>query len=277
MALADYEKATAVVDEFQGLLCEHRDLRAYLAKIGPSPIGGVAHRSPHPDEEPTRDALRKLNDEILRLQPLVEDIARHIDPEGDPEGFEPDASSSFGWRWAQAMESTQRLIGRLRDVGLRFQILGPKGPLLAANQLHPWVWNAAVDRWASGHWADAVGAAARAVEEMTQQKTGLSSTGGAGLFSLLFSTEPAAPDKPRLRFAEIAEKSGDGKTSQKWTSAHEGAAAFGRGCAQGIRNMQAHGTAELSEQEAIEYLAALSVLARWVDAATFVAPAQPAA
>ena len=41
---------------------------------------------------------------------------------------------------------------------------------------------------------------------------------------------------------------------------------FGRGCAQGIRNLNAHGTGELPKQEALEYLAALSVLARWVEA-----------
>ena len=41
---------------------------------------------------------------------------------------------------------------------------------------------------------------------------------------------------------------------------------LGMGCAQGIRNPQAHPTDALTEQEALEQLAALSVLARWVDA-----------
>ena len=34
----------------------------------------------------------------------------------------------------------------------------------------------------------------------------------------------------------------------------------------GIRNPLAHGKADLNEQEALEQLAALSVLARWVEA-----------
>ena len=34
----------------------------------------------------------------------------------------------------------------------------------------------------------------------------------------------------------------------------------------GAAHLNAHGTGELPEQEALEYLAALSVLARWVDA-----------
>ena len=39
-----------------------------------------------------------------------------------------------------------------------------------------------------------------------------------------------------------------------------------RPCAQGIRNPQAHPADDITEQEALEQPAALSVLARWVDA-----------
>ena len=38
-----------------------------------------------------------------------------------------------------------------------------------------------------------------------------------------------------------------------------------RGCFAGIRNPLAHDLGELSEDEALEQLAAFSVLARWVD------------
>ena len=40
---------------------------------------------------------------------------------------------------------------------------------------------------------------------------------------------------------------------------------LGMGCAQGIRNPQTHPSDDITEQEALEQLAALSVLARWVD------------
>lgn len=40
--------------------------------------------------------------------------------------------------------------------------------------------------------------------------------------------------------------------------------AFGRGCMMRIRNLYTHGQ-EPSEQEALEALAALSLLARWCD------------
>ena len=40
---------------------------------------------------------------------------------------------------------------------------------------------------------------------------------------------------------------------------------LGMGCAQGIGNRRAHASDDITEQEALEQLAALSVLARWVD------------
>ena len=57
----------------------------------------------------------------------------------------------------------------------------------------------------------------------------------------------------------------DGKRRMIWTSAHQGVMNFGQGCALGIRNLNMHATGELTEQEALEQLAAPSVRARWVD------------
>ena len=66
---------------------------------------------------------------------------------------------------------------------------------------------------------------------------------------------------PRLRFPKIKKD----ERPDDWTSAHEGAMHLGMGCAQGIRNRRAHSSDDITEQEALEQLAALSVLARWVD------------
>jgi hypothetical protein len=41
---------------------------------------------------------------------------------------------------------------------------------------------------------------------------------------------------------------------------------FGKGCAKGIRNVTAHGS-QPDEQLALEALASLSLLARWIDEA----------
>ena len=77
-----------------------------------------------------------------------------------------------------------------------------------------------------------------------------------------FRTKDPTKGAPRLRLPHIDKDS----QPQKWSSAHEGAQHYGMGCVQGIRNPRAHGTDSISEQEALEQLAALSVLARWVEA-----------
>ena len=70
---------------------------------------------------------------------------------------------------------------------------------------------------------------------------------------------------PRLRFPDIDR----GERPDDWTSAHEGAMHLGMGCVQGIRNPRAHSSEDITEQEALEQLAVLSVLARWVDNCAF--------
>ncbi|MFB7825296.1 TIGR02391 family protein [Streptomyces hydrogenans] len=61
---------------------------------------------------------------------------------------------------------------------------------------------------------------------------------------------------------------GDG--SDTFKSVYRGAASLAGGCFAGIRNPHSHegGLSELPEHEALEQLAVISVLARWVDSAT---------
>ena len=57
--------------------------------------------------------------------------------------------------------------------------------------------------------------------------------------------------------------------SSTFKSVQRGARTFAEGVFAGIRNPLAHeADQEMPEQQALEYLAALSVLARWVDEST---------
>jgi len=85
--------------------------------------------------------------------------------------------------------------------------------------------------------------------------------GEVKLFQQLFSTNATKPGDVRLRL-----RPDDG------TDVHRGARALAEGLFSGIRNISAHTVAEteIDEQRALEQLAAVSMLARWVDEAIVV-------
>jgi Protein of unknown function (Hypoth_ymh) len=136
----------------------------------------------------------------------------------------------------------------------------PDSPDLAADQFHPWVWEAAAPLWFAGSRQEAVHAAARSVNARMQQKRGHHDKSDAALCREFFSPDPPKPRRPRLRFT------GYTLTSATRLSRQQGAMDFGAGCFEGIRNPAAHEHGlDLSEQEALEMLAAFSLLARWID------------
>lgn len=168
-------------------------------------------------------------------------------------------------RWCQHREAAQRADAALqRDAEIR-QKLGEDAPELSAGSMHPWVWDGARSLWHSGHFREAVTAAARKVNAETQNKIQRRDLGETRLFQRLFSLDPPKPDQPRLRLAE--DDGGD-----TFRSLHRGVMAFAEGCYAAIRNPASHedGLPDLTEDEALEQLAAFSLLARWVDSATVV-------
>ena len=193
------------------------------------------------------------------MRHLVEVIAQAIDP--DNVALLSTKNAWNQWDTHDAYTETLRLIGILERQADYQQIFGPVGPTLAANQLHPWVWNAAASLWDDGYFGQAVEDAYKKVERETQQRVGRLNLYGKDLYAQAFSLDDPKPDMPRLRFPHLDKT----MQEQSWRSAHQGAMHLGMGCAQGIRNPQAHPSDDITEQEALEQLAALSVLARWVD------------
>lgn len=146
-----------------------------------------------------------------------------------------------------------------RDAELRAN-LGDNAPRLNAANLHPWVWDGARSLWASGHYAEAVEAAAKKINAETQNKVGRRDIAETELFNQAFSTDDPSPTSPRLRLP-----SDDGGRTA--LSVRRGIRSFAEGCYAAMRNPLAHEGNELPESVALEQLAALSTLARWIDAA----------
>jgi hypothetical protein len=211
----------------------------------------------------TMNPQLKQSDGLVNEQlPLIQQIAARADTDLQAKLEKGMTEGSYGWPYYGVLQASQQLAGLLDSVEEAEQILGPVGPKLAAASLHPWIWNAAVSLWDSGHLREAVQTAAAALfDSHLPAKLGVPAARSAkDLVTRAFSIEPPTAGNPRLRLADYQD------SSPNWTSQHEGAQHFGMGCAQLIRNLVTHG-AQPDEETALEQLASLSLLARLIDRA----------
>lgn len=162
-------------------------------------------------------------------------------------------------RWSRHREAALRAREELvREQEVK-ENLGENAPELSAAELHAWIWSGASSLWQSGHYREAVEGAIRKLNAETQNKVGRRDVSATDLFKQVFSL-----DEPKAGKARLRRMRDDG--SDTYRSVQRGAMSLAEGVFAGIRNPLSHeADQELSEQEALEYLAALSVLARWVD------------
>jgi hypothetical protein len=211
-----------------------------------------AHRDP---------AITAVHDDIIGRMPIVEQIADQTWP-----GWRDRLHKPVGLEWeyeplAQIAKQVLQLLIRKDELERN---LGETGPALSAVTMHRDVWEASKSLWRNGHFGEAVSAAGKSVNAMLQAKVSRREISDAKLVSECFSLEPPKPGIPRLRLMPD-----DG--SEVYRSLHAGALAYGQGCFKAIRNVLAHEYGQLAEppeEEALHYLAAFSVLARWIEKAT---------
>lgn len=151
----------------------------------------------------------------------------------------------------------QQKFRELRPVEL--ELSEPEAPAVDVGELHPWVSGSAASLWDGNHRRNAVEESARTIEVQLRAKLRVDGGTGTKLVQA-FATSPPKPGQPRLRFSGFEEG------SESWNNAHQGAMAFGQGCMMRIRNLYNHAH-EPTDAEALEALAALSLLARWVEEA----------
>lgn len=137
-------------------------------------------------------------------------------------------------------------------------ITGTTAPTMAADALHPLVWEAASKLWSDGHHGQAVQRAATFLNAHVQDLVGRHDVSDAALMAQVFS--PSAPEEGRPRLRWPGED-----TNLTVKAMRQGTLQFAQGCFMAIRNPATHGTDEANRQEALEQLAVLSTLARWID------------
>jgi Protein of unknown function (Hypoth_ymh) len=183
-----------------------------------------------------------------------------------------------GWRTENPPDSTfefspehdgcMRLLERIRSHDEIQDMLGypEAGPRLGAQQFHPLIWQAASAQWSTGHRNESVLAAAKAVNSLLQAKLYRHDLSEVKLVREAFTDKDPTNGRPRLRFDAVEDE-------QTRESMRDGVMNFGAGCFMAIRNPVGHlpnDEHDITEQEALERLAALSLLARWIDQANLI-------
>jgi uncharacterized protein (TIGR02391 family) len=217
-------------------------------------ISGGSYKTTSPD------------DEVVRQWAVVERILTRYLPDWKTRVQPPDGYSLRGYRWRDQREAATLCLAAIEGQDEVERHLADLGPSLTAAQLHPWVWEAARPAWDAGNYEDAVDAAARNLNTRLRTKVGRRDIGEGDLVAQVFSDKVADENNPRLRLPLLEDVG-----TKTVSSLYGGIISFGKGLFQAVRNPLAHeapGAMAMTEQEALESLAALSLFARWVDGAT---------
>lgn len=196
----------------------------------------------------------------IELVEVVRPILNRLYPEWQSEN-----STSSNDEFRAERDAARRLLARISSHAEVESRLGgaDMSPQLSAGSLHQLVWKAAQAQWSTGHRHEAVLAAAKSVNSHLQAKLNRRDVSEQDLVKQAFSDRDPELGKSRLRFNSIEDE-------QTRSSMRQGVMSFGAGCFGAIRNPVGHlpnEEVELSEQTALERLAALSLFARWVDEA----------
>ncbi|HMR49034.1 MAG TPA: TIGR02391 family protein [Arachnia sp.] len=201
-----------------------------------------------------RMRLRVTGDELEKLGYVVGQIIIRVFP-----GIE------LNWHWtAHVRERALQALTELeREEELR-QNLGDSTPPLSATELHPWVWESARPFWGIAQYSAAIWTSLLRLNSELQRTIGRRDVSEADAFVQAFTPDRPQPGKPRLRLMPD-----DG--SKTYQNRQRGTMLLAQGLFTGVRNPLGHEPAEEpSEQEALETLAAISLLARWVTRAELV-------
>lgn len=244
----DEERALEKIREIVALIDEY-------GKIYDARWKGVAIGATRDDLHPR---MLELADRVQQSARLAHDIAIAMGERGLAGSIAEHKNGLYGGHpWQRARKALVELAAILDQREELAKIVGPVGPQLSVQAMHPTIWNAAANLWDDGHPRQAVQTAGQALEGLLQIHAEDGLTGER--LAALFSTSEPTPTSPRLRVRgiDIGTRLG--------VSVHDGAASLVRG-AMAVRNLVSHpGWPDPSETEALEMLAVMSYIAHFVE------------
>lgn len=198
------------------------------------------------------DRANHFNNQAELMLGTVARIVRELDPSNGEELRPPKYGTGNETEFR-----VRRALGMLRDAEETDRHMAPDAPQLVADQLHPRVWSAASTIWDTGEYRVAVAQASLALSTHIKALAGSRLTDGK-LMADVLSPEQPKTGQVRLHFPGDSE-------DETWRSRQRGLHMLAQGAYAGIRNVLAHEDETLREHAALECLAVLSVVARWVD------------
>ncbi|MGW1409464.1 TIGR02391 family protein [Streptomyces sp. NPDC002403] len=150
------------------------------------------------------------------------------------------------------LDAVDQMLGRLEAMTWKAEAELP--PTTGVEAMHPTIWGAAKKLWLDGHFRLAVQSAAETLTAQLKARTGLQNLDATNVYEKVF-----AKSAPLLQWPGDP---GDRTVS----SMQNGLAKYAPGVNMTVRNTATHDTGDdMTAQDALERLAALSLLARWVD------------
>jgi len=197
------------------------------------------------------DHCKVRNDEATMEIPTVSRILAALDPTWIGPLMPPSYSSDDGERFVR------QALGAVRDRAEWATQLAPESPSLQADQLHPFVWQAASTVWETGEYKMAIQQSAVSLSAHIKAKAH-STLNERKLVQQVLVPEPPKAGQMRLHLPGDA-------SDENWQSRQQGLHLLAQGAFAGIRNIAVHDESVWSEHQALEHLAVLSVIARWAD------------
>lgn len=211
-----------------------------------------AIRDAIPSGDYWNDQASEYNKQAELMLYAVEQIVQRIEGRDTVQISPPSHRDS-----ATGEERVRKALGAVRDLEEVASNMTPDAPELAADGLHPVVWSSASITWNTKQYRVAIGQAALALATQIKARS-RSKLSDRKLMQEVFSPSPPKNGRSRLHFR------GD-QDEESWRSRQDGLHMLSQGAYSGIRNISTHEDEHWDEKLALEYLAVLSVVARWAD------------
>ncbi len=208
-------------------------------------------------DEPLKGELSLLHSSLVANQGPIRQITEDILGESVPRFGEP-LQRSKDFEFQRLVSEALVIVRKKAEMDEHWS----SDTIIAVDTdaLHPWVWHAAEDLWASDHWGEAVEAALKVINAKLQEKVGRRDISEATLVDQAWSSNDPNEEIVRLRI-------GDPEDPKTFASRNEGAHALGKALFKLWRNPLAHLPDKMERQRAIEGLAAASAFAAVIEEA----------